>query len=155
MNLHNFLVNAYWSINSDVNACYIRTIGTENVDAILEKYDKISASPEWNKETVLINDYEDLDQVSLKTKDLLKIADFHEKIKSRLGIGQWYFITSSLLFYGIIRMYATYVDFLETPRIFVFKQMDSIEDPIIKEFAFGCRYDSRLQQQFEEYKEGK
>lgn len=153
MELYNFLINAYWKIDSELNICYIRTVGFENVNAILEKYDKISASPDWNSNIVLVNDYEDLDGVSLRTKDLIKIADFHESIKYRLGNGKWYFITSSLLYYGIIRMYATYINFSNDPQILVYKQIESIDNELIEKFAFECRSNSRLQQQFEQYKQ--
>ena len=142
----NFLNNAYWNIHSDYNICYIRTIGTETAEAILQKYDYITKDPRWNQDIKLINDYEDLSRVSLRRDDIIRISDFHEKIINRLGRGNWYFITSHNLYYGIIRMYATYVNYFGRPKVLVYKKIEDIKERDVLLFGLKCRIDSRIQQ---------
>jgi hypothetical protein len=123
-----FLNNAYWVIDSINNICYIRTVGFENAEAIIEKYDKITQEPNWNNEITLVNDYEDLIGVKLFTSDIMSITDFHKSILNRLGTGNWYFITSHMLYYGIIRMYAMYVNYFNGPTIIPIKYVNELDD---------------------------
>ena len=142
----NFLSNAYWNIHPEYNICYIRTVGTETAGAILQKYDHITKDPRWNKGTRLINDYEDLARVSLRRDDIIKISDFHEEIINRLGLGDWYFVTSHNLYYGIIRMYATYVNYFGQPQVLVYRKLEDIKERDVLLFGLKCRIDSRIQQ---------
>ncbi len=121
----NFLNNAYWNIDLESNICYIRTVGTEDVNAIIQKYNHITSDLRWNRDIILINDYEDLDRVSLGTHDIIEISNLHEQILNRLGQGKWYFITSHNLYYGIIRMYATYVNYFGSPQVLVYKKLSN------------------------------
>ena len=111
----------------------------EDADAIIEKYDVITNSSNWNSKTVLVNDYEELEGVKLLTADISRISDFHEKIINRLGSGDWYFITSSMLYYGIIRIYASYVNYYAGPTVHPVKRLKDIKDDLIVSTIKRCR----------------
>lgn len=150
MHKFQFLNNAYWTINEDYNACYIRTVGREFAEAIIEKYNKITLDSRWNSETILVNDYEDITGVSLSTKDIIDITNFHESILPRLGAANWYFITSNNMFYyGIIRMYSIYVNYFNGPRIIALRNINSIKLKQILTFALNSRWHSRAQEEIE------
>lgn len=144
MRIFDFELNAYWLIDEEVNACYIRTVGIEYVNAILHKYQYMPADPRWNQDTVLVNDYVDIDKAHLSAHDILKISDLHEATITKLGTGKWYFITNKTIHYGIIRMYSLYVNDVNNSQIIVCKDIKDIPDETIRQFAYECREDCRI-----------
>jgi hypothetical protein len=139
-----FELNAYWLIDQEVNACYIRTVGVETVDAILHKYKFMPSDPRWNKETILINDYVDIDDAKLSAHDIIKVSDLHEATINNLGTGKWYFITNKTIHYGIIRMYSLYINDPNNPQIIVCRNIEDIPDKKIRAFAAECREECRI-----------
>jgi len=139
-----FLENAYWTVDEELNMAYIRTIGEETVDAVLLKIDIMTQDRRWNVDSLLINDYEDLSSVKLKTRDILRITTFQESVNKRIEKNKWYFLTSNLMHYGVIRMYATYINNPSDPQIIVHKKIKQIEDDRLRQFASECRYDCRV-----------
>lgn len=141
-----FLNNAYWLIDSINNVCYIRTVDFENAEAIIEKYDIITEDPSWNNTITLVNDYEDLSGVKLFTSDIMQITDVHKAFLNRLGTGNWYFITSHMLYYGIIRMYSIYVNYFQGPTIIPIQHISDLEDGKLISLITKYRMQSRMYQ---------
>jgi len=139
-----FLENAYWTVDEQLNMVYIRTIGKETADAIIVKIDTMTADPRWNVDTVMVNDYEDLDSARLLTKDIIRVTEFQETVMNRIARNKWYFLTSSLIHYGIIRMYSIYINDPSDPQIIVHRRTNDIKDDRLRQFACECRYDCRL-----------
>lgn len=139
-----FLENAYWTVDEQLNMAYIRTIGKETADAIIGKIDTMTADPRWNTDIVMINDYEDLGSARLMTKDIVRVTEFQENVMNRIARNKWHFITSSLIHYGIIRMYSIYINDPSDPQIFVHRRIKDIKEDRLRQFASECRYDCRL-----------
>ena len=144
MYIFEFLANAYWTVDEQLNTAYIRTIGKETVDDIITKMDIMTVDPRWNPDIVMVNDYEDLSGVKLSTNDIIKVPRFQESVSHRIRRNQWNFLTSKLIHYGIIRMYTIYVNDPSNPQMFVFKRIRDIKDERLRRFASECRYDCRL-----------
>lgn len=144
MYIFEFLANAYWTVDEQLNAAYIRTVGEENAESIITKIDVMTVDPRWNQDIVMINDYEDVSTAKLSTKDILKVTRFQESVEARIKRNKWYFLASKLIHYGIIRMYTTYINDPSNPKMFVYRKIKHIKNDRLRRFASECRYDCRL-----------